>query len=798
MTEGVLKLNSPEWGWPILAGLAIALVVLLLGYRHQRLPGWVKASALLLKMIALVALAFCLLEPMRSGQRPRPQANAIPIMLDASQSMRIGFADPSQAVQAQAETFRSESPWLVRLSQEFDVRPYAFASRLRSVDDLSKVTSDGSATALYGSLQTLAKRFQGRPVAGVLLFTDGNVTEAEDLQADWSQLGVPVYPVMRARPEMRDLRIASTTISQSDFEAAPVTIDVRLEATDLAGREAVVDVQDQSGTTIETQTVGLPADGKQADVRFRFRPPTSGIQFFTVATCLSEETERFAAGTSDIEATLANNRQVVLVDRPQGPFRILYVAGRPNWEFKFLRRALAEDAEVELTGLIRIAKRQPKFSFRDSRVPATNPLFAGLGSSEEEAAEEYDEPVILRLGVDEAEDLKTGFPSEPEELFAYDAVILDDVEAAFFSTDQQLLLRKFVSARGGGLMALGGQETFAKGQYEATPIGDMLPVYLQSPRASASTPSDGNPTLRFELTREGMLQPWLRLRATELEEQQRLRTIAPLQVFQRIESVKPGAEVLATVAQKSDPEQRYPAIVTQRFGSGRASAVLVGDVWRWFMRRESLDSGGSSTEAAAIDPAQAWRQWVRWLVSDVPQAVEVKVRDADSATQPLTLEVAVRDELFQPLDNAGVALTITNPDGSETELEATADERQAGVYRTSYWSPQSGGFRASVTVKRADGSIQGVVEAGWVADRSAAEFRHLANNVSLLEELAAATGGQMVAVEELDAFTETLSAKEMPVMETWTYPIWHRPWMLLIAVSCLCGEWALRRWKGWP
>ena len=32
-----------------------------------------------------------------------------------------------------------------------------------------------------------------------------------------------------------------------------------------------------------------------------------------------------------------------MVDRGQGPFRVLYVTGRPNWDFKFLRRAIAED-----------------------------------------------------------------------------------------------------------------------------------------------------------------------------------------------------------------------------------------------------------------------------------------------------------------------------------------------------------------------------------------------------------------------------------------------------------------------
>ena len=44
--------------------------------------------------------------------------------------------------------------------------------------------------------------------------------------------------------------------------------------------------------------------------------------------------------TSTVEATLANNRRLATVDRGGGPYRVLYVGGRPNWEFKFLRRAV--------------------------------------------------------------------------------------------------------------------------------------------------------------------------------------------------------------------------------------------------------------------------------------------------------------------------------------------------------------------------------------------------------------------------------------------------------------------------
>ena len=189
------------------------------------------------------------------------------------------------------------------------------------------------------------------------------------------------------------------------------------------------------------------------------------------ATFLVDQTTR--------EATSENNTRTLLVKRGGGPFRILYASGRPNWEFKFLRRALEKDDEIQLIGLLRIANKEPKFQFQDrSGTGDANRFFEGFEDAEEADNETYDQPVFVRIILDDSQELAEGFPSTVETLFAYDAVILDDLEASFFSPDQMLLLRRYVSQRGGGLLMLGGVSSFAQGGYARTPIGEMLPVYL--------------------------------------------------------------------------------------------------------------------------------------------------------------------------------------------------------------------------------------------------------------------------------------------------------------------------------
>src|SRR5690606_35707217 len=120
------------------------------------------------------------------------------------------------------------------------------------------------------------------------------------------------------------------------------------------------------------------------------------------------------------------------------PFRILYVGGRPNWEFKFIRRALEEDVEIELSGLVRIANKEMKFVFGDKAVDTTNRLMAGF-NEDEETAEQHDESILIGFGKVSNDGSKQVFPATTEDLFEFHAIILDDVEASFFTQNQMLM-----------------------------------------------------------------------------------------------------------------------------------------------------------------------------------------------------------------------------------------------------------------------------------------------------------------------------------------------------------------------
>ncbi|HEX7448059.1 MAG TPA: glutamine amidotransferase [Pirellulales bacterium] len=788
--------------WLVMAAAIAAsgMAALIWSYGRAASAVWVRVAAGLLKAAALAALAICLVEPLFSGTRPRPQSNLFLLVADNSRSLAIHDRGRRQSRGEELRRRMSEqASWRTRLAQDFEVRSFAFDTHLSPLKDSAQLSFDGDVSALAGSLAALIERFRDRPVAGVLLFSDGNATDG--LGATFAERKAtmderrdypPIYPVVMGADEgLADLSVSRVTVSQTNFEAAPVTIAAEIQSQGLAGRAVVLRVLEEQSSAaqnpkvIESRTVTAPPDGKPLVERFELRPEQPGISFYTVEARLKGEEDGSRAAElksqKSAEATLLNNRRLATVDRGGGPYRVLYVSGRANWEFKFLRRALQEDDEVNLVGLVRIAKKEPKFTFRGRRGERTNPLYRGFGNSQDETAEQYDEPVLLRLGTEDKDELKGGFPKDAKDLFAYHAVILDDVEAGFFTHEQMSLIQQFVSQRGGGCLMLGGQHAFAAGGYQRTPLGELLPVYLDR---GETAPLEG---VRMRLTREGWLQPWVRLRPTESDEQRRLAEMPEFNTISQFRAIKPGASVLASV--QSDGGEPLPALVVQQFGRGRSAALAVGDFWRWNLHRR---------KHAKSDLEAAWRQMLRWLVSDVPRRVEAEAERSPEEPGLMRIAIRVRDPLFEPLDNAGVSLRVETPDERQIELTAEPSDAAAGEYTATFAPRMPGAYRASVVAKAEDASEVGRREIGWSVEPATEELRTLRPNRELLAQLAETSGGELIDADELDAFVASLPNRKVPVVEAWTYPLWHQWSVFLFAAGCLIGEWGLRRWNGLP
>src|SRR5207237_4666192 len=142
-----------------------------------------------------------------------------------------------------------------------------------------------------------------------------------------------------------------------------------------------------------------------------------------------------------------------------------------------------------------------------------------------------------------------------------------------------------------------------------------------------------------------------------------------------------------------------------------------------------------------------------------------------------------------PLPNSQAASLISQPAFLRLHAEASANE--PGLYQVSYVPRLTGGYKATASVTNAVGGEAGRAEAGWSTDLAAEEFRSLTPNIALLESIARKTGGQIIAADKLDEFARTLPHRHAPVMETWSFPLWHTPAMFAFALACRLSDRAL-------
>jgi uncharacterized membrane protein len=772
--------QSSGWVAPAIVFAVLLFMAIVWSYWRSPGPGWVRLAAASIKLMAIGLLIVCLLQPLLQSTRPRPGANLFLVVSDVSRSMTA--IDPKTETERSRQLVRllqEKSGWTVRLEQDFDVRRYTFGLQLSSVPDFNDLAFTGYSSAIATTLGTLYGRFADRPVAGILLLTDGNATD-KGIPTDLQDFP-PIYPVVIGSEESgMDISVTRVTASEANFQVAPVSVLATIVARGTSGKAFVVQVATQDGEVLSEKTLRDYKTGEPQHVRFRIKPSETGLSFLRVQCYLRSEMgddKTVPTAEESAEITLENNHRLFLVDQGGGPYRVLYVSGRPNWEFKFLRRATDTDDEVRLAGLVRIAKKEAKFDFRGHLGETSNQLYRGTDDQNEEEVEQYDQAVILRIGL-EKDELRSGFPIDAEVLYPFHAVILDDIEAKFFREDQMSLLQSFVAQRGGGLLMLGGQESFVLGGYRRTPIGELLPVYLEDRFEGGGT------DFRYELSRDGWLQPWVRLRDQEEDERLRINQMPTFKVYNPVSGVKPGATVLAMATPRGFDEKR-PALVSQRFGKGRAAALMLGDLWRWGMQRN---------EGNADDLENTWRQIIRWLVADVPQRVELSMTAA-GVGNAVDLHIAVRDDRYEAEDNATLVVKLTAPDGSEIEIDAQPSD-MPGQYAVRFVPHENGPYRVQVSATDADDELIGEREGGWISQPVADEFRSLTPNTSLLANLAETTHGEVVDADRLDQFVSSLRSRKIPITEPWISPLWQQVPVFLLAIILLVGEWALRRTYG--
>ena len=159
---------------------------------------------------------------------------------------------------------------------------------------------------------------------------------------------------------------------------------------------------------------------------------------------------------------------------------------------------------------------------------------------------------IYRQGIANANtSSKTVFPTKPEELFAYDGLIIGSVEASYFTPAQQQMIRDFADRRGAACCSPAGRYSLGDGGYANTPMAEMMPLRLPtrktwSPQLRRCYP-DGRRAARASSA------AWSKAAESNVERWKKMPQIAN---YAAMGSPKPGAVVLMNVAEQGTGPRR--------------------------------------------------------------------------------------------------------------------------------------------------------------------------------------------------------------------------------------------------
>lgn len=737
--RGDITFSAPRGVLAIAFVLAIASAVV--GWTYMRARGRSRPvdRAVLLgtRVLIFAILMFCLLRPVLLVQALVPQHSYLAVLIDDSRSMHIADDGAEPRTAFVDRQFGPQGDLTRSLEDKFRLRYYRFSDVARRLPELKELGYAGRTTRIGDAIDFVRDDLSGSPLSGVVVVSDGGDNSPGGMAPSLLPMkaaGVPVYSIGLGRERIdRDVQLTRVETPKSVLQGSSIAVDAIINASGYAGERAVIDVEDD-GRIVSRDTVVLPADGKPATVRLKVTANEPGPRRF-----------RFRIEPRPGELIAENNVQesVIVVERRRE--KILYFEGEPRFELKFIRRAVEADSNLQVVVLQRTA---------DSK--------------------------FLRIDVDHADELAGGFPRTRDELFEYRAIILGSVEASFFSHEQMQMLSEFVSRRGGGLLALGGRNSFSQGGYAGTPVAEVLPVVLDE-RDRAIIFAE----LKVRPTRAGSTHPAVQIAATEQASAARWETLPALTSINRITAVKPGATALLTGAGTNGEQV---VLAYQRYGRGSAFAMPIQDSWLWQMHAD--------VPLEDMTHERLWRQLLRWLVQDVPdQVVASAAPDQVSPREAFTISAEVDDSSFTRVNDANVVATVTAPDGTITEVPLEWVLARDGEYRGRFTPQQPGLHDIRIAARRGNNSLG--EDRIWVnSAESNAEYFNAHLHADLLKRVADETGGRYYTPATVKSLAEDISYTGRGDTVTERKDLWDMPIVFLLLVSLIGFEWVFRRARG--
>ena len=729
--------------WLVLAALAVAGAIFWSLQRGVRSRSRAMLLAVL-RLSALVALLAMLAQPQQRREEITVLRPQLAVLVDNSQSM-AEKVDPGQPPRSARVAEWLRSPALEAARKDFDVRLFAFDEVPAEQPGIDSLKFDGTHSKISESVARLKEHFRGQPLAGILLLSDGldraddNRTSASAApqQAEDAAAHVPVFTFELEKPFK--LKVPRKRISLANLDYPPRVVtgwntEVR----------AAIAAQGMNGQTLNIE---LWREGKKAyesAVAFNEDEQTRQVAF-PISQAVPGAVH-YELRINDPAADRDARANPFVIEAMEPGNRVLYLQNALGFDFKFLRKAIVTDRNLQLNAFVRWADgRLVNIADAGSQAPALDLSAQALAGTA--------------------------------------VVILGDLAPDALSPENSKALAAFVD-HGGGLVILGGPHSLATAGLANTALGPLLPVRLPAEYKEGNFP--------MRITDTGLHHPVFGSLFTAIED------FPPLLTFNFAGSLAPNAEVLVETSVNG---KASPAIATMRYGQGRVIVILSDTLWRW-----RLAAKGWSATRSPYDTF--WAQLMDWLIPKEQQKQDSNRLELFSertnylsGEQP-EIRAIVRTATPNAQPPATLPLQIRTPDDKTFEYTLRPaqftgrDGKKVSGYRVAVEPNVPGVFRAKATALLNGATVEG--ETRFIVTQPATERTGKPIDRPALLHIAQAHGGAYYPMDQWDNWRRDLHITEQHTSRIELFDLWNHPLLLGIFLTMLAADWAMRKFWNLP
>jgi uncharacterized membrane protein len=716
--------------------LASFAMLLLETRRRERGGALIAATGFL----AVAALLAAVLRPARVSARESVVGARVIVLADASRSMALAGDDGRTRRAARDEGIaklqRSAGRTARLVVLGFGEGP---PTLLRDGAPGADETVQAPRSDLGAALRALAGSPDEQPAA-VVVVSDGRLDDPQEdaseanLRALGDVLRAPIDTIATTRSAPADASVRR--VSAAGAAVAHVPLPVRVEvgcAGGLACDELTV-------TARELRDDGPPAELAKGIAHIK--DGKAALDLTIVLDRAGARIVEIGISPQSGDTIPDNDRRLVTFNVARERVRVLHVAGRPTNDVRALRRWIKGDASVDVVA------------------------FFILRTPTDEVQATQNDLALIPFPVDEL---------FQEHLPSFDAVVLQDFDAQPYGLEKYLEnIRRYVRG-GGGLVMVGGENSFVAGGYAGTPLADVLPVELD--RSPGATGADTSPFVP-EWAPDGLASPLLApLRDVVGDE------LPQMPGTNVLGDVRPGGTTLWSHPSRTTRSGgKMPVLAIGEEGDGRSVALGVDGAWELEFSKLGARTGGRGHGAL-------WDGLLGWLMRDPrfePARLEIlggctaglastlRARMTPSggiASRAVTLEVRRIDRVYAPIHVEGML------PANDLSIDLALPPLETGGY--------------TARLRLADGAT---TRYDFACEAGGDEWADSRPDAARLEAIARATGGKFVFAA--DAGSLPLPKPTVVSAERHVTPL-APPWAWATTAAMLLGvHWVARRRGG--